>query len=635
MKEKWTEIFQTTPHYLRQQAKLTCGDNPLYALVELITNSEEAYKHLDRKGIKHRGLIIIDVFPHNKKSKYVVTDYALGLDEKDLEAKVQKIGGDQSDLTEETGGRSFYGRGLKEALINFGYGKIISIKNGKLFRAESKDVELTYEGERNVYDVDRKELGVLSSENCVSISLIAVNSHIQRTPQFENLKLQLIKYFELRDILQNDKREIILRYHRQNGPEEEKLVYKPIRANKIEEKTFKLSEIPEAEINLEIYEAEEDIPAVQDKFLSERGFLICSKNAIHAIENFGFDYHVASARIFGRIKSDYIDFLLRTKKEALFDPTRSGGVIKKQYFIKELYREITKILIPFYEKISSEMGGINEIKDKETDDNISKALNYFNKIAKDLIDDIDDIDGAEDPLIKKKKRKKKEDLPPPDGFNFMPPYIQAIVNKPASVTLKLSKDFEKIKDKLAIYSENKNIVILKDREKGWEFNEKGFWVFRTVIEGKNVGDYSNLIASIGTMKTKMIVEIKEEKRGKGLFSNFAIESGLPPEQRAQYIRGTGKIVISADSPSVKPYINKINKLRSVETRLLISELILGACCGEIARQMILRGKEPLLRTDPDAIAEQVHDLLVRLTNKHARATQLLVIKGKLEEHVNV
>jgi hypothetical protein len=313
----------------------------------------------------------------------------------------------------------------------------------------------------------------------------------------------------------------------------------------------------------------------------------------------------------------------------LFDSTRSGGLNNKHPFIKSVVIETQKALAVIFDQFTNKKGDTNELQDKETDNNVRKGLQYFNKVAKDLFKDgiEEGSSGGEKP------KRKKQDLPPPDGFNFTPPYIQAVVNSPTSITLKLGEEHEKIKDDLLLKIENENIVILKERQKGWEYNKKGFWVFRTCILGKTVGDSTTITACLKELKTSLKIEVIEKRKGPGLFNDWAIRSGLPPEQRVQYIRGIGKILISADAPSVKPFVLSYNKLHSAETKMLIAELILDICCGEIARQMILRGMEPLLRTDPDAIAEQTQDLLVRLTNEHARAIQLIVVKGNLEEHI--
>lgn len=631
MKKTWSSIFETTPVYLREQARITCGENPLFAIIELVTNSNEAYTKLETQGIKHRGEIIIDVFPHRKVSRYTITDYALGLDENDILEKVKKIGGDQSGIDKDQGGRSFFGRGLKEALINFGAGEIISIKNSKIFKASSKDVELKYEGESNAFSIDREELGAEQNENCTRISLITKNRHIQTTPQFENFKNQLEKYFELRDLLQKNSRRLILKYHRHNTVDQAELKYINLSCEKIVAKEIKLAEYPKAKVMIEIFKTKKDIPETKDKYLSERGFLICSKNAIHAIDDFGFEYHPASSRIFGRVSSEYVDFLMREKREILFDPARSGGMIKKHPFIKSLCSEAKKVLAPIYEEISEETGKTSDIRDKDTDSNVRKALHYFNKVARELLDSEDNIDTTE--KEKNKERKPKEDLLPPDGFNFMPPYIQTKVGASSTITLKLAKEFGNLRNKLILTSDNEAVKILKNREREWEFNEKGFWVYRNAVAGENVGDSATIVAEIENMRARLIVEVKDRSKGKGLFSDWGIKKGLPPEQRVQYVRGTGEIIISADAPSVKPFVDPLKKLRSQETKLLIAELILNSCCGEIARQMIFGAKEPLLSSEPDAIAEQVQNLLVRITNKHARAVQLIITKGKLEDKI--
>ncbi|MDP3991011.1 MAG: hypothetical protein Q8P63_01825, partial [Candidatus Nealsonbacteria bacterium] len=65
-----------------------------------------------------------------------------------------------------------------------------------------------------------------------------------------------------------------------------------------------------------------------------------------------------------------------------------------------------------------------------------------------------------------------------------------------------------------ITSENQKISILKEQQKGWEYNKKGFWVFHTRILGKNIGDSTVFIAQLKDLKTSLKVEIIKKDIGR-------------------------------------------------------------------------------------------------------------------------
>lgn len=621
----WHSQYEYTPRGLRQQAKLTVGDNPIFALVELITNANEAYRKLEEAGIKHKGEILIEVTPKRKGSVFAVTDYATGMDEKDFEAKVKKIGGDTSGLTKESGGRSYWGRGLKEVMIAFGFGEITSIKNGELCRAFSRGTEFEFWGSRRAMDDDYKIAGAVpSKENYTRVLIKAIDPELQRTPQIETLAEMLSHYFELRDLLNNPHRKVILRYLRNGHLLKEIVVTREyIPAKLIFNEPLKLAEFPEADVLLEVLHADEELPNTHEKYLSERGYLVASRNAIWAISSFGFENHPAASHLFGRVTSKYIDYLLREKDIPLFDPSRTGNMNMKQDFCRALNKAVVETLRPIYERELAGEKISNEIQDKDLDQRVRKALAFLNREVKKLLEEEADTETTKD--RREVPTKHKEDLPPPDGFNFMPPFVQIPADTPSTLTLKLAKDLEHLRKTAQFVSSNRSIQLIRTEKYDWVFNQKGFWVLRLRVVSPTLGEVGKITATIRGFSTSATVETVDKSKSKGFFGDWAIERGVPPEQRAIFIRSLGKIVISADAPSVHRFVWPPHKQKTIEARLLIAELVLQTGCQEIARQMILRGKEPLLTSDPNSIAEQIQSLHTRLINKFAEPVQRLIL----------
>lgn len=623
--------IQVHSRYVKLQSSQTVADDPIYALVELITNSHVAYRHLEKIGNGSTGVIQVDFFPKKKGTVFGVTDFAIGMDDKDFEKKIKTIGGNTSGLDRSSGGRSFMGRGLKEVMIHYGYGNILSVKNDKIYEIGIHGATQEWDEEpvKNCTLMDRQDFGISRTQNFTKVTIKAINPNIQ-TPQFDTLVEQLSKYFELRDILQDPNRRLILRYHHQGKIKEKDIKYSQSLPSKVfRTENVNIDGYPDAMVQVQVYKSESDIPRTTD-VLFEGGFLVCSKDAIHAIDDFGFSGHPASSRIHGRVYSEYIDFLMREKEEMLFDASRSGKMNTKNLFVKALKKSVAIVLDRVYKEVEQELSQDRErVKDEETDQRVQKALDFLNKEAKKLLEFLDEKPGTGSTS----GTHKKKDLPPPDGFNFMPPYYQIPPEKNATVTLKLDKEYlGETKKKITIQSQNPGVVIIAQSD--WEHKEL-FSVIRFQVKGKSVGDSSVITAKLGNLITRATIEVVDARKGSGLFSDYELLRGISPEQRVQLIRSTGVIQISLDAPSIKPFFSK-ERLRKVETKLLLAELILNSCCDEISRLMILNNRIPILSVDPNSITEQARNVTMGLVNKFAKPVQDLILRGKMgeiEEHL--
>ena len=69
MSPRINEKIQYADRTLRQDAQQAIKKDIIRALVELITNSDDSYRDLEKAGHKHSGKIIIDVATIDKKKR--------------------------------------------------------------------------------------------------------------------------------------------------------------------------------------------------------------------------------------------------------------------------------------------------------------------------------------------------------------------------------------------------------------------------------------------------------------------------------------------------------------------------------------------------------------------------------------
>ncbi len=106
------------------------------ALVELITNCDDSYSRLERQGENVNGKIIISYERHQNGAILTIADQAEGMSFERIHS-ILSYGGAHSLLARgETGGRGYFGRGLKQAIYGLGHGWIESVYDGLLSRVD-------------------------------------------------------------------------------------------------------------------------------------------------------------------------------------------------------------------------------------------------------------------------------------------------------------------------------------------------------------------------------------------------------------------------------------------------------------------------------------------------------------------
>ncbi|MBI3888324.1 hypothetical protein HY311_00850 [Candidatus Nomurabacteria bacterium] len=613
-----------------QQARATIKKNPVLALVELITNSDDSYRRLENSGIKTSGSIIVELVRKHQGSTIRITDYAEGFEDTLMDERVGGYGGDTSGFTEQDAGRGYWGRGLKEAMIAMGFGSVESIKDNFFYKCTLENLDYKRSHPVKITKQLRDVLGVKNNGTLITIK--ANNADI-RIPQFETLKQSLEYYYSLRDIVSNPSREIILIEKDQHNKikRQEKLSYLFPKGELFYKNIIQIQGYKDAKINLEIYRATEPLSGYDDEGpLRENGLLLCSKGAILDITlTRKFEGNGYASRIFGHATCDYIDHLLRIEKEPIVHSNRSG-LDWTHPFCKAIESTISKEVSRFVQEEEKKVKAeAKELENEKTRKRYEASLPELNKIAKEEL-------GSSGGMGDESGDIRLAQLPP-NGFDFMPDYAQIVVDKESTLTLKALVPKIISSGSVAKVTSDVKEIIIKDEkitldEKDSDL-ENGLLVKHIRVIGKQVGVEGIISAEIKGVKTEMLVKVISKKiilpptpKGKsGLFNGFEWSSTAEPNQRVKYDRASGKIIIATRAPSVAIYFGLNGEGQDEgHCQVMLAELTVEAVCREIARQKIESGSEPYLGEASEAM-NVIHN---RLINKYAEKIHHFLVEKK-------
>jgi hypothetical protein len=251
-----------------------------------------------------------------EKNAITVLDFAEGMSSKIMDECVGTYGAEVSGFSRGCPVRGFYGRGLKEAILGLGSGKIVSMRNGFLHECSLSEGGLYVRRERRRASLsDYLDLGIPCNRNGTKI--VIQLTKVKKLPRFEWIKHNLSNHVSLRDIMQSPRRRVILT----DGQRSEILNYKPPRGKLVLRARAIL--IPGLEATLDVTVYKSDRPLNQEGYTRDGGLLIKSRNAIHDATLFKFDYDPYAANLFGEVRCDYIEELM-AKGELVVGDKRDG-----------------------------------------------------------------------------------------------------------------------------------------------------------------------------------------------------------------------------------------------------------------------------------------------------------------------
>jgi len=273
-------------------------------LIELITNADDAYTLLG-DGM---GKILVEV-EHRKTSdwKVVVKDRASGMTQEVLVAKIVKLAERVSGFESGRAVRGNLGRGAKdvsafgptmyESISGDQYAYLQLLTNGH-YTALKKP--------RKVTSDDRKRLGIPRGNGTAVTVLVGVRTVC---PNHGTLMERLAKHFQLRDIMSDARREVVL--VNLNSRERDRLRFAPPASALLRSVVLDIPGYPGASASVVIGRLPERCDRAKTDPFRPCGLLLKGQRAIYENTLFSSESNPYASFISGRVECPYIDVIAR------------------------------------------------------------------------------------------------------------------------------------------------------------------------------------------------------------------------------------------------------------------------------------------------------------------------------------
>ncbi len=609
-----------------QQADQAIRKDVLRALVEVVTNCNDSYVRLEAADLPADGRIVIEVHRKHQNSVIRVRDFAEGMDDARMDKVVGTYGEATSGVKEDLRVRGMWGRGLKDAIFGLGHGYVRSFKDGMFYQCALliKDGEPTFELETPVPadEALRGQRGIPQG-NGTELEIIVSRDDV-KVPQFDNLRNYLQRHFELRAIMMNPARRIILRDIGGGDKirNEYTLAYKPPVGEKLLDEELPIEGFP-ASVRLELYRSAIQLSTRgEEGDYADGGLLVLSREMVIALTMLKFENDPYAAFFYGALRCDYLHELLKND-EPVLTATRDG-INWSHPFAKALRAVVEARVEPIVQAerehaLREEQTRLN----KELRQKMERALRELNSIA--LSELSDKNEGA----------RRRVELPP-SGIGFQPERVHIQIGQVAGLTLNADLPEGAHFDEPAyIVSNHPEIVVLTPQvwlEPYKDLPSMGH--ARARVEGRQAGVEGTITAYLKGHKAVALAQVTSKKEAppqqpssnrRGLFADIRFDDRTDPRQRVYFDRVNSSIVIATAAPSVKLYLDKQERLDSTpQGQVLLAELITEAVCREIARRGVEDGR---FLAPEGAEADAVNNHFIRLQNRYAHLIHQLIVKG--------
>ena len=369
-----------------QDAANAMGSDPIRAIVELVTNADDAYEAVQSN---RKGKIRIEWEPRRKNPTILrVRDRARGMTRDEMRERLVVLGGRTSGFEEGARRRGLFGRGAKD-VVHFGPVSWESKRDGEHNLFEIKyDSGATDKWEMHpLPPVDRRDRDTGTT----------VTLEIQprfRIPREETLMRNLKRHYALRPILEDRRgREVTLN--------DQKVVYEPPRGTLlVDGKKLSIRGYEGYECVLSMWECEETLDDHQTWEYWRHSLLIRSDRAAYEVFQGGKFSRTADApylgRLFGSVDVPGINDLIRQYDDLtgrsqdppannpirLVRRDRYGLVDRGDHpFVDALYETIEAELEPHLRRLREESERVTGVRESEGQrqrwDRVSKVLNEY------------------------------------------------------------------------------------------------------------------------------------------------------------------------------------------------------------------------------------------------------------------
>lgn len=586
------------------------------AVVELVTNSDDSYKHLEEEHIatKREIKIYIQRSKGNKCKKLKVTDFAEGMDRDKLE-KALTFAGATSGFEEGRSVRGLFGRGLKEVITALGKAEIYTIKDNELCIANvwwDGKKGLMYELLERSYtpsQEERKEIGIIEGNGTavtISVTSEKISCHTLKT-----FLPQIINHYALRDINSADNRKIRLEFEsidKGSRKDFKTILYKTPKHRKKVAQTLKL---PGYEDNIEvrIYESDEELESPYNNPMAQAGLLIKTSGAILDNQLFKYQSEEAGRFFFGDVVCEGLAERLREGDWGIITPDRTGINWHHQY-CESLKEKLEDILEPCIEEKKKQL----EVRppkppSEKTKKMLNKVCSLLNRLVKEELSEAPDID------IEPGKEPFKQLTIIPEEANIEKERILCVYAPLDILDTPLLQYYQ-----AEAKSDNPYIQVLDPTLKlGVHRKYPDLYYYgKFRVTGSLIGERAIITCKLGEHTATAKVTIAEEKRrGKrkkpsrkgGFFREIKADTRENPDQRVSYDEKNGIILIFVEFPVVAKYLDERLNPETFEGKTMLAELVGEVYCRFTAREKIDRGIGYITLTDPiDSYSRAINDL---------------------------
>lgn len=557
-------------------------------LIELITNADESYRRLEKKGQVVSGKIEIIIDRHTKTipTDIEIIDYAEGMDAEEMKKCIGEYGED----TSRGGGRGVFGMGLKDTIIAFGSGEVVSFKHGKKWQcnvaanghyeiSESKRVSVA-----DLKDFPNHETGT-SIKACIKPGDLRIG-------QFDTLKSNLQTHVCLRTIMRDPKRTVILK---EKGELGQSLSYCDPLGDLIREEQLSIAGYPDTKAVLKIYVAKGAGVLSQLGDCRTGGIVVSSDRACHEATLFGYDEDPYASKLFGELRCDKIDELQRAGQQVV---TKERNGLRKQHsFTQALFKAAKAIIeeIVLAEKKKAEQQQ-KVLETEETKKRFKDAVKSLNAIATKELEGAPGRGGGDDIITPPGKPRL-----PVNGFEFVPDSYRVVVAENENLKLRILLTPEsgvKIGDVITVESNTDGVKVIQTSiaVPPERYEDPSIAIASINVEGIQPNAEAWITARCNGKEAHATVDVVSSKIQRdppsgGLFKEIKYEANNESPLRVHFDRQTGIIWINTVEPSVQLYFGPDGTGQDeAQNQCLVAELVTQMACEEIAREKRTKGK---------------------------------------------
>ena len=572
--------------------------SPIDAIVELVTNSEDAYRRSDSNG----DVVILMRSLRKGGPVLGVRDDACGMTYEKLKQSL-KYGARSSGQKAGSGIRGLLGRGLKEAILGLGEGRIITVCDGRTSYAEvfRKDNTPRYLADPN-YPVRKLEselshyAGLELPRKHGTIVLVRIQKEMP-TPREKTMLWEIENHHALRKIVTKPGRKVLFRYQSDRGGQHSHHVeFKTPHLTKVMDKNIEIGKGSE-KAHLTIYESEVSLDPEHPAGMcySKAGILISTEDVVLDNKLWRFENESSAYYFLGELDVPFFAKMWESEDFSTLTPERNGLDWRSEVcrtIATRCMKELAPLIASKKERLESPGGLLPEERKRQFRD-ICKILN-------DLIADLDLDLGPLGP---------GGPMPYDDLRNLIvvPDYVRLSPGEIRSMSIYAPKSVLGGEPPIADLTLSGPGVSLVDTHVELAPIKQDRKIFRGYfrVEGKTLGQTVTAKVSLHGSNAYSTIEVTlEKKRGRkkkkregksGPFSDIRFDPEQKPIQPVKYESDSGIIRIFVEFPFVRIFIRPDGSgLDQPASRAVFADLVGEAFCSQLARKGLESGRYPLI-----------------------------------------